>query len=83
MATRNVTYQFTWGYATYDRNTEADRIVEIESTGDYIGKFDVTIPEREKIDEGLVSLEVVNDELILTDVWNVDVMLASNWPGAS
>ena len=83
MATRNVTYQFTWGYATYDRNTEADRIAEIESAGDYIGKFDVSIPEREKIDDGLVKLEVVNDELILTDVWNVDVMLASNWPGVS
>lgn len=83
MATRNVTYQFTWGYATYDRNTEADRISEIENAGDYIAKFDVTIPEREKIDEGLVKLEVVNDELILTDVWNVDVMLASNWPGTN
>lgn len=68
MATRNVTYQFTWGYATYDRNTEADRIVEIENAGDYIGKFDVSIPERELIDGGEVRLEVVGDELIITEV---------------
>jgi len=83
MATRNVTYQFTWGFATYDRTTEADRIAEVETVGNYIGKFDVTIPQREKIDDNDVSMEVVDNKLILTDAPNIDIMLAANWPGGS
>lgn len=51
MATRHVTYEFDWGYGTYDRNTEQAAINEIEAAQEYLNKFDVNIQERELIDD--------------------------------
>ena len=81
MATKNVTYQFEWGFSSYNRQTEADRIAEIEAADNYIKKFDITIPEREIIDEGAALLEVINGELVITEVGNIDIMSAENWIG--
>lgn len=65
MATRHVTYQFDWGFATYDHNTEQDAIDAIEAKGEYINKFPVTIAERELIDDSDTEVVVENDSLIL------------------
>jgi len=65
MATRNVTYQFEYGFATFDRVDEADRVAEIESAHEYIAKFDVNIEERELIDNPRAQLLVVGDELVI------------------
>lgn len=62
MATRNVTYQYSWGYATYDRTTEADRIADVEAKGEYLAKFDVTVSERELIDETNKHLKKIVDK---------------------
>lgn len=66
MATRNVTYQFADGnLATYDRNTEMDAINTIETNGLYVKKWDVSIPEREYIDDPDTGVHVVDNDLIL------------------
>lgn len=65
MASRHVTYQFDWGFGTYDRNTEQDRIDEIELKNKYLDKWDVSIPERELIDNPETELIVQEGELIL------------------
>lgn len=67
MATRNVTYQFDWGFATFDRNTEQDRIDEIETQNSYLAKFDVNMDEREIIDSKKSFLKVVDGELIVRE----------------
>lgn len=66
MATRNVTYQFEWGFATYDRRTEADAIAQIEDEKEYIDKFDVSVAEREIIDQNGATIEVIDGECVVT-----------------
>lgn len=63
---RHISYQFDWGFATYDHDTEQDRIDEIEAAGTYIDKFPVTIQERELIDDSNTLVEVIGGELTLT-----------------
>jgi len=65
MATKNVTYQFDGYFETYDRTTEADLIAKVESENNYIAKFDVSIPEREIIDDPETEVLVVNEGLVL------------------
>lgn len=65
MATRHVTYEFDWGYGTYDRNTEQAAINEIEAAQEYLNKFDVNIQERELIDESTTEVITVSEGLLL------------------
>lgn len=62
---RHITYQFTYGFATYDTVKEADRILDVENKGEYIDKFHVSIEEREIIDQPGATLEVVSGELVI------------------
>lgn len=80
MATRNVTYQFDWGFATYDRNTEPDEIAAIESEHEYISKFDVNVDEREIIDSKKSYLKVVDGELVVREATIFDAPEGSLLP---
>lgn len=62
---RHVIYQFDWGFATYDHNTEQDRIDEVEAIGDYLASFPVTIPERGLIDDSDTEILAVDEGLLL------------------
>jgi hypothetical protein len=62
MATRHVSYQFEWGFATYDRDTDQEQISDIEQKGDYINKFDVDIPQSELIADG-ATIDIIGNEL--------------------
>lgn len=89
MATRHVTYAYEtdtpglYNYATYHKNTEQDRIAEVEASGAYYRKFETTIAERELIDDNKVKLEIIDGEFVLSSIPNFDIMLAQNWPGGA
>ena len=75
MATRHVTYQFDWGFATYDRNIEQTQINIVESEKKYLNKFDVSINERELIDDADNELYVENDALKIVTVDGVEAYI--------
>ncbi len=62
--TRYVTYQFDWGFATYDRNTEQEVIDTVEQEATYLSKFDVNLSEAELIQEG-AEIQVVDNEVVV------------------
>lgn len=62
--TRHIVYKFDDYTVTYDKNTEQDRIDEVEAANKYLSKADVTIEEREDIDDG-AWVEIVDGELIV------------------
>lgn len=64
MSTRHVTYQFDWGFATYDRNTEQEAIDGVEAKAEYVAKFDVTNDEAAQIQDG-ASIAVEGDAVIV------------------
>lgn len=61
----SVTYQFPWGFATYDVDTEQDSITKIEADGQFIGKFNLTDDQRDIVDDPDTELIVENGDLIL------------------
>lgn len=63
---RHITYQFNWGFATYDSKTEQEAIAKVEQAKEYLDKFPVTIDEREVIDQEGSTVEVVRGELVVT-----------------
>ena len=93
MATRHVTYYYKFTdqdgnvtdeyYATYDRNDPLHQsaIQDIEAKGDYVSKHDVTNEETALLQDNRGVPEVVDGQLTVTEVSNVDPMLAVNWPG--
>lgn len=62
--TRHIVYQFGSYTVTYDKNTEQDRIDAVEAAQKYISKADVTIEEREDIDDG-AWVEIAGGELVV------------------
>ena len=53
--------QFAWGFRTYDSYTE-------EPGGGEIARFSVNLAEAELIRDGLALVEVVDGELVVTEV---------------
>lgn len=48
----SITYQFEWGFATYDVDTEQDAINTIEEAGQYLSKTEVNDLEADMIMQG-------------------------------
>lgn len=61
----SITYQFPWGFATYDVDTEQDSIAQIEQEGGFTGKFTLTDDQRNIVDDSETELLVENGDLIL------------------
>lgn len=53
--------QFAWGFRTYDSYTE-------EPVNGEIARFGVNLAEAELIRDGLALVEVVDGELVVTEV---------------
>lgn len=63
----HITYQYDWGFATYDVDTEQEQIQEVEDKAQFIKKFDVTDEQREIIDQKNAGVEVVKGKLVVTE----------------
>ena len=73
---RNMTYQFDWGFVTIDTRTES------EPEG-YLAKFPVTVSERAMIDDPDTSVEVSDGRLLVipSDEYTPSSLPTESQPG--